>query len=150
MKMQCYRFKFPFYKIFFIFISIILFTYIDIVIEYGILLSSQGGQNINPGGQNSFLNLVLNPITDTDRLADFLEERKNMGYSNISQAGIKLSHPRRTIFTPYNEAQSRIARYVNINHDNIFYRGSPQNTTIDDSLLSKIRDLHENVPTDFV
>ncbi len=161
--MHRYRFKlkkkiFLFLIIFIIFILIIVLqdTIYDLILEcsnntnLGENNTNPGGNNINPGGSSGYFKVVLHARTDTDRLADFLQDRKNAGCFNIRQAGIKLSPPRYTNLSSFSELESRIARYVHINHNNIFYRGSPQNTIINNRLLSKIRDLHENVPVDFV
>ena len=132
---------------------------ISLIIDYTILcegLSGSGQGPLNNGassmgnGQNHHNSKYFSTILrfDTDTLADFLESKKSCNY--IGNTGIKFSTPNPNIpgMNPYNEEISRIARFVRANHD-FFYRVGPNNTPIEDSLISGIRDLKKNVPTNF-
>jgi hypothetical protein len=121
------------------------------------MLNYGEGSSPMPSGENSgenpshhnpnFFNTVLNPepYTDTDKLADYLEYRRGNIY--VSNAGIKFS--RSPTVNPFNEYFSRIARYVRANHNDVFYRIGPNNTPINDQLISRIRSFRENVPINF-
>lgn len=137
----------------FLFISIFLADYILNCGES----SSQSSQNISSGhnmtspsgpfnhNTSNFFATVLN--WDTDRLADFLQARRScrlVGYAGIrfGTTGIRISS--------YDDEFSRIARYVRQNHDGFFHEVGPNYTRITDELLSKLRGLKENVPSDFL
>ena len=116
--------------------------------------SGQGqgsGQEPGPGGNNNkdpFLNPLMdsNLDTDTDRLANYLEQYRNQP---LSRAGIHLSENYRNI-NFHDEHYSRIARFVHRTFPNTFnHRHGPGSTIIDNSLITLIRAIRENVPAGF-
>lgn len=125
------------------------------ILKFGESSSQEpSGQNFNSGENSShnnskFFDTVLNSNTntDTDRLANYLVRHQNDIY--VGRAGIKFSTAPDSRISFFNEEYSRIARFVKSYHNGVFDRGSPQNTWITDDLLSKIKNIKENVPYDF-
>lgn len=82
---------------------------------------------------------------DTDRLADWLDDiyqkwkphKLTMKDTNIR-------------FHKKEDDYSIIADYIKRHYNGIFLPQQPQHTVVNDSLISKIRDLKQNVPSDFI
>ena len=103
--------------------------------------------NRNPIPVPYYHNTVTGSITDTERLANHLEQHERAGARFVNRAGIRFTTGDVVLGT-YNEEMSRIARWVREEH-NVFYTTGPDNTTIDDNLIWSLRRMRWNVPGDF-
>jgi hypothetical protein len=81
-------------------------------------------------------------MTDTDRLANYLEQYRNLP---VKEAGIHFSASF-GIDSFHNAEYSEIARFVHRTHPDIFnHSHSAGRTIINNNLISSIRSLRENV-----
>jgi hypothetical protein len=109
------------------------------------------GSGKGPGGGNDrtmHLSTVINPETDTDRLADHLQNFRGNGNQMVNTAGIHFGNSY-NIHNFHDPQQSLIARYVNRTHPDIFNERNPSRTIISNNLILRIRRLRENVPAGF-
>jgi transposase-like protein len=106
-------------------------------------------KNINNDFNNksNFFKTVLNEhdYKDTDKLADHLSLYE---HKYLKDTDVRLSVERRLV-GEYNKELSRIARFVRKDNPNFFFASSPSSTNITIELISNIRNLHQNVPSDF-
>lgn len=141
----------------FIFISIILFKFFNFLFDH-FLLATQGGGDPNPfggegnpnpfGGGPTGALLYLDPglsETDTDKLANYLEEKKAQGARFMADAQIKFTRDRIVILAPHHPAHSLTARFVRNRDPSLFHAVGPQFTPITDTLIASIRSMHQNV-----
>jgi len=103
--------------------------------------------NRNPIPIPDYHTTTTGSITDTERLANYLEEHERAGARFVNRAGIRFTTGDVVLGT-YNEEMSRIARWVRRFH-NVFYTPGPDNTPIDDNLIWSLRRMRRNVTADF-
>ena len=104
--------------------------------------------NRNPIPTPDYHIITTGSITDTERLANYLEEHERAGARFVNRAGIRFTTGNVVLGT-YNEEMSRIARWVREDFHNVFYTPGPDNTRIDDNLIWSLRRMRQNVPADF-